>query len=309
MSNENWTTNDIPDLSGKIAIVTGSNGGLGLTAVKALTSKGVQVVMACRNQSKAEAAQKEVVAANPGAKVEVMPLDNADLSSVKAFADTYKSKYDRLDILFNNAGVMAIPRKLTKDGFEMQLGTNHLGHFALTGHLNELLAKTPGSRVGNTSSSAAFNGKINFDDLMGEKKYGRWAAYMQSKLANAVFATELDRRFKAAGQDTISNSFHPGLVIGNLQNESLSQSGAPMMERIAYKIMGAMIGQSFDMGVLPLLYGITATDAKGGVFYGPKKMRVKGYPAEQKCNDVLNDTAVLKRFWEVSQELTGVSYL
>lgn len=309
MSHQNWTANDIPDLTGKIAIVTGSNGGLGLEAVKELTRKGAQVVMACRNLDKADAARKSVLASNPGAKVEVMKLDNADLSSVKAFADAYKEKYDRLDILFNNAGVMAIPRKTTKDGFEMQLGTNHLGHFALTGHLNELLAKTPGARVGNTSSSAAFYGKINFDDLMGENKYKRWDAYGQSKLANAVFATELDRRFKAAGQDTISNSFHPGLVIGNLQEESLNQSGSPFMEKVMYKLFGAMIGQGFDMGVLPLLYGITATEAKGGVFYGPKKMRVKGYPAEQKCNDALNDTATLQRFWEVSQELTGVSYL
>ena len=309
MSNQNWTTNDIPDLSGKLVVATGSNGSLGKACVKALTEKGAQVVMACRNVDKAEAARKSILVENPGASIEVMKLDNADLASVKAFADAFKEKYDRLDILFNNAGVMAIPRKLTKDGFEMQLGTNHLGHFALTGHLNELLAKTPGSRVGNTSSSAAFNAKINFDDLMGEKKYSRWPAYMQSKLANAVFATELDRRFKAAGQDTISNSFHPGLVIGNLQEESLSQSGSPVMEKVLYKVMGGLIGQTPEMGMLPLLFGITATEAKGGVFYGPKKMRVKGYPAEQKCNNILKNQSVLKRFWEVSEELTGVSYL
>ncbi len=309
MSKENWDLNDMPGLEGKVAIVTGSNVGLGLNSVKALASKGAQVVMACRNLSKAEAALKEVLAEQPNAKVEVMQLDNASQASVKAFADAFKAKYDQLDILMNNAGVMAIPRQLTEDGFEMQLGTNHLGHFALTGHLNELLAKTPGSRVHCTSSSAAFNAKLNLDDLMGEKKYGRWTAYGQSKLANAAFATELNRRFKAAGQDTIANSSHPGLVMGNLQTESLSQSDSPLMERIAYKVFGKLIAQDVSMGMLPQLYGATATDAKGGVFYGPKKRRLTGHPGEQQCNKVLDDAAVLKSFWEASEKLTGVSYL
>jgi NAD(P)-dependent dehydrogenase (short-subunit alcohol dehydrogenase family) len=204
---------------------------------------------------------------------------------------------------------MAIPRTLTEDGFEMQLGVNHLAHFALTGHLVDLITKTPKARIHNTSSSAAFRGEINFDDLMGEKSYGRWTAYGQSKLANAVFSTELNRRLQAAGHDTIANSSHPGLVLGNLQANSLEQSGAPFLERVLYRISGALIAQDISMGVLPQLYASTAPEAKGGVFYGPKTFRARGYPAEQKCNDALDDAALLARFWKVSEELTGVNYL
>ena len=186
---------------------------------------------------------------------------------------------------------------------------NHLGHFALIGHLIDLITGTSGARVHNTSSSAAFGGAINFDDLMGEKSYSRWMTYGQSKLANAVFATELNRRLQAAGHDTIANSSHPGLVITNLQANSLEQSGAPFIERILYPVAERLMAQDISMGVLPQLMASTAPDAKGGVFYGPKTMRVRGYPAEQFCNRILKDAAALKRFWEVSEKLTGVSYL
>ena len=168
--------------------------------------------MACRNMSKAETAKADVLAGNPGAKLDLMQLDNASLASVHAFADAFKAKYDRLDILLNNAGVMAIPRQETADGFETQLGVNHLAHFALTGLLIDVITKTPNARIHSTSSSAAFSGKINFDDMMGEENYSRWGAYGQSKLANVLFATELDKRLKAAGHDTIANASHPGLV-------------------------------------------------------------------------------------------------
>lgn len=308
MSNK-WTANDIPDLSDKVVIITGANSGLGLESTKAMAAKGATVVMACRNLRKAEKAKAEVLRAVPKARLDLMQLDNASLDSVRAFADAFRAKYDRLDVLLNNAGVMAIPRTETADGFEMQFGVNHLGHFALTGLLLDVLTKTPGSRVHNTSSSAAFNGRINFDDLMGEQNYGRWTAYGQSKLANAVFATELDRRLKAAEHDTISNASHPGLVMTNLQANSLEESDAPLMERVLYRIAAPLIAQDIDMGVLPQLYASTAPQAKGGVFYGPKTFRVRGYPAEQKCNDALDDPALLKRFWDVSEELTGVSYL
>ena len=307
MSNK-WTQNDIPNLTGKIVVITGANSGLGLESTKAIAAKGATVVMACRNIQKAEGAKAEVLAAQPNAKLDVMQLDNASLDSVRAFAEAFKAKYDRLDILLNNAGLMAIPRTLTEDGFEMQLGVNHLGHFALTGLLLDVITRPPNSRIHNTSSSAAFNGAINFDDLMGEKDYGRWTAYGQSKLANAVFAAELNGRLQAAGHDTISNSSHPGLVLGNLQANSLEQSGAPFMERVLYRLGGALLAQDISMGVLPQLYASTASEAKGGVFYGPKTFRLRGYPAEQKCNDALDDTAALKRFWEMSEELTGIHY-
>ena len=248
----NWTQQDIPDLSGKVAIVTGANSGLGFESTTELARHGATVVMAVRSKEKGEKARADILQEVPEAKLDLMKLDNADLRSVRAFVGVFKEKYDRLDILMNNAGVMAIPRQETADGFEMQLGVNHLAHFALTGLLLDVLTNTPGARVHNVSSSAAFNGQINFDDLMGEEEYSRWAAYGQSKLANAVFATELDRRLKEAGYDTIANSSHPGLVLGNLQANSLEQSGAPLMERILYRVGGALMAQDIGMGVLPL---------------------------------------------------------
>ena len=304
-----WTQNDIPNLTGKVVIITGANSGLGLESTKALASKGATAVMACRNMSKAEKAKAEILASNPNAKLDLMQLDNASLKSVRAFADAFKAKYDRLDILLNNAGVMAIPRQLTEDGFEMQLGVNHLGHFALTGHLIDVITQTPKSRIHNTSSSANYNGAINFDDLMGEKAYGRWSAYGQSKLANVFFTYELNKRLTIAGHDTISNTSHPGLVMGNLQTNSLEQSGSGLLERVAYKIADVVMAQDISMGVLPQLYGSTAVDAKGGVFYGPKTFNLRGYPAEKNANKAANNAADLKRFWEVSEELTGVRYL
>ena len=308
MSNK-WTQNDIPDLTGKVVVITGANSGLGLESTKAIAAKGATVVMACRNTSKAEKAKGEVLNTVSSAKLDVMQLDNASLASVKAFADAFKAKYDRLDILLNNAGVMAIPRTLTEDGFEMQIGVNHLGHFALTGHLLDVITSTSGARIHNTSSSAAFSGSIYFDDMMGEKSYSRWLAYGQSKLANAAFATELNKRLKAAGHDTIANSSHPGLVMTNLQANSLEQSGRPFIERLLYPIAERLMAQDISMGVLPQLMASTAPDAKGGVFYGPKTMRLRGYPAEQSCNSFLNDAAGLKRFWDMSEKLTSVSYL
>lgn len=307
MSNK-WTQNDIPDLSGKVVVITGANSGLGLESTKAIAAKGATIVMACRSLGKAEKAKAEVLQTVPNAKLDVMQLDNASLKSVRAFADAFKAKYDRLDILLNNAGVMAIPRQETADGFEMQLGVNHLGHFALTGHLLDMLTRTPGARVHNTSSSAAFAGKINFDDLMGKESYSRWSAYGQSKLANAFFAKELNRRFEAAGHDTIANSSHPGFVMTNLQTNSVEQSGNSLFERALYTLFGSFLAQDASMGVLPQLYASIAPEAKGGVFYGPKMMRMRGYPAEQPVNNAVNDATALRSFWEMSAELTGVHY-
>jgi NAD(P)-dependent dehydrogenase (short-subunit alcohol dehydrogenase family) len=308
MTMSNWKTNNMPDLTGKVAIVTGANSGLGFESTKELAKQGATVVMAVRTIQKGKEARDEILQEVPGAKLDLMTLDNADLRSVRDFAEAFKEKYDRLDLLMNNAGVMAIPRQETADGFEMQLGVNHLAHFALTGLLLDVLTNTPEARVHNVSSSAAFNGQINLDDLMGEKEYSRWGAYGQSKLANAMFATELNKRLQQAGHDTISNSSHPGLVMGNLQANSLEQSGAPLMERILYRVGGTLMAQDISMGVLPQLYASTAPEAKGGVFYGPETFRLRGYPAEQNCNDALYDADLLKRFWEVSEELTGVNY-
>lgn len=306
--NTKWTQNDIPVLTGKIVIITGANSGLGLASTKALAAKGATVLMACRSPSKGESAKAEVLRMVPDARLELMTLDNADLKSVRAFAEAFRAKYDRLDILLNNAGVMAIPRSQTRNGFETQLGVNHLAHFALTGLLLDVLIATPGSRVHTTSSSAAFAGTINFDDLMGETEYSRWRAYGQSKLANAVFAIELDRRLAAAGQTCMSNSSHPGLVMTNLQARSLQESGRPLGERLLYGLLGPVLSQNIGMGVLPQLYASTAPGARGGVFYGPRTFRLRGYPAEQHCNDALNKPDILEKLWQVSEQLTGVVY-
>ena len=303
-----WTQVDIPDLTEKVVVITGANSGLGLESTKAMAAKGATIVMACRNVGKAQEAKAQVLAGEPAAKLDVMPLDNASLASVRAFADAFKAKYKQLDILLNNAGVMAIPRQLTADGFEMQFGVNHLGHFALTGLLLDLITKTPKARIHNVTSSANWTGRINFDDLMGERSYGRWEAYGQSKLANVFFTFELQKRLSAAGFDTISNTSHPGLVLGNLQANSVEQSGTKM-EAWLYRFSELFMAQDITMGVLPQLFGCTAVDAKGGAFYGPKTFNLRGYPAEQKANKAAYDAAALKRFWDVSEKLTSVTYI
>ncbi|PDV96722.1 oxidoreductase [Candidatus Chloroploca asiatica] len=302
-----WTQLDIPDLTAKVVVITGANSGLGFESARTLASKGATIVMAVRTPAKGEQARAEILKAHPSAVIEVMRLDMADLSSVREFADAFVAKYERLDILLNNAGLMAIPRQETVDGFEMQLGVNHLGHFALTGHLIATLVKTPKARIHNVSSSANFAGRINFDDLMGKRNYGRWEAYGQSKLANIFFTFELQKRLHAAGFDTITNTSHPGLVIGNLQENSVAQSGT-QLEALLYRVIQPILAQDIHMGVLPMLYGMTAPDAKGGVFYGPETFNMRGYPAEQKANKAAYDAAALTRFWEVSEQLTGVRY-
>ncbi len=303
-----WSQRDIPDLTGKVIVVTGANSGLGFESAKTFAEKGATVVMTARNMSKGEKAKTDILQAHPRATVDLMQLDVGNLASVREFVDTFKAKYDRLDVLLNNAGVMAIPRQETPDGFEMQLGVNHLGHFALTGLLLDVITNTPKARIHNVTSSANWSGRINFDDLMGERNYGRWRAYGQSKLANIFFTFELQKRLTAAGFDTITNTSHPGLVLGNLQTNSVEQSGT-RIEALFYNFSKLFMAQDIKMGMLPQLYGCTATEAKGGVFYGPRTFNMRGYPKEQKANKAAYDAAALKRFWEVSEELTGVKYL
>ncbi len=304
---KNWTQKDIPSLDGKVIVITGANSGLGFECSRILAEKGATIVMAVRTIAKGEQAKADILKDNPQAQLDVMALDVGDLSSVRAFADAFKAKYDRLDILLNNAGVMAIPRQETADGFEMQLGVNHLGHFALTGLLLDLIVKTPNARIHNVTSSANYTGTINFDDLMGEKSYGRWEAYGQSKLANVFFTFELQKRLISAGFDTITNTSHPGLVLTNLQANSVEQSGTGF-EAFLYRLIEPIMAQDISMGVLPMLYGSTAEEAKGGVFYGPRLFNMRGYPAEKKANKEANDAQALKRFWDISEELTGVNY-
>lgn len=303
----NWTEKEIPDLTGKVIVVTGANSGLGLECSRIFAEKGATVVMAVRNVSKGEKAKSDILKAHPNASLDMMTLDVGNLGSVREFAAAFKAKYDRLDILLNNAGVMAIPRQETADGFEMQIGVNHFGHFALTGLLIDVIVKTPKARIHNVTSSANYMGTINFDDLMGENDYSRWSAYGQSKLANVFFTFELQKRLTAAGFDTITNTSHPGVVMTNLQTNSIEQSNANL-ESMLYRIIGPLMTQDISMGILPMLYGSTATDAKGGVFYGPRTFNMRGYPAEKKANKEAYDADALKRFWKVSEELTGVKF-
>ncbi|GAB5491531.1 MAG: oxidoreductase [Phototrophicaceae bacterium] len=304
---KNWSAKDIPNLNGKIIVITGANSGLGFECSKVLAQKGATIIMAVRTVAKGEQAKANILKQNPTASIDVMRLDVGDLSSVREFAEAFKATYDRLDILLNNAGVMAIPRQETADGFEMQLGVNHLGHFALTRLLLDVIVKTPNARIHNVTSSANYSGSINFDDLMGEKDYGRWSAYGQSKLANVFFTYELQKRLTSAGYDTITNTSHPGLVLTNLQANSVEQSGTGI-EAFLYRLLGPLMAQDVSMGILPMLYGSVAEDAKGGVFYGPRTFNLRGYPAEKKANSDANDAQALKRFWEISEDLTGINY-
>jgi NAD(P)-dependent dehydrogenase (short-subunit alcohol dehydrogenase family) len=305
--NQKWTQEEIPDLTGKIIVITGANSGLGFECSKTLAEKGATVVMAVRNMEKGKEARTDILKEQPNASLDLMELDVGSLDSVHEFAAAFKAKYDRLDILLNNAGVMAIPRQEMADGFEMQLGVNHLGHFALTGLLLDVIVNTPNARIHNVTSTANFTGSINFDDLMGEEDYNRWGAYGQSKLANVFFTFELHKRLSAAGFDTMANVSHPGLVIGNLQANSVEQSGSNI-EALLYRIARPILAQDISMGVLPMLYGMTAEEAKGGVLYGPRYFHHLGYPSETKANKAAYDEEARKRFWEISEELTGVTF-
>ena len=294
-----WTAQDIPDQTGRIAIVTGANSGIGYETALALASNGATVVMACRNLDKANEAAAQIGATNPSGEAVVMHLDLGDLDSVRQFAEEYRSRYDGLDMLINNAGIMVPPYGITAQGFETQFGVNHLGHFALTGLLLDMLLSTPASRIVTVSSLAHRGGDIRFDDLQWESRdYNASLAYGQSKLANLLFTYELQRRLDAAGQAAIAVAAHPGWTATNLQQYStLARFG------------NSILAQSPPMGALPTLYAATSPDVKGGGFYGPGSlMGLRGYPTEAESNEKSHDQAVAARLWTVSEELTGVTY-
>ena len=302
-----WTVADMPSQAGKIAVVTGGNSGLGYETVLALAGKGAQVVLACRNLDKGTQARAQVLAQVPQATIEVMALDLSSLASIRVFAEAYRARYDKLDLLINNAGVMAPPRQETADGFELQFGTNHLGHFALTGLLLDRIARTPGSRIVNVTSGAQHMGKINFADLQSEQSYSRYGAYSQSKLANVLFTFELQRRLEAAGIEAISTTAHPGLSATNLNTVSISESG---LERILYGLMMPLIAQSQTQGALPQLYAATMPDVKGGDHFAPNGlMEIRGYPKRKSAAKAAYNEAEAKRLWQVSESLTGIRYL
>jgi protochlorophyllide reductase len=297
-----WTTADIPDQTGRIALITGANSGLGLESARALAGRGATVVLACRSRRKGEAARDSLLPAATGG-LEVLELNLADLASVRAAARSMADQYGRLDILLNNAGVMGTPRRLTHDGFELQFGTNHLGHFALTNALLPLLEGRPGARIVTVTSGAQYFGRIAFDDLQGEVRYDRWAAYGQSKLANVMFALELQERFKAAGSPAISLAAHPGLARTNLQPASVAAASSKL-EGLAYRLMDPLF-QSAAMGALPQLYAATAPEAGGGEHYGPDQWGgMRGWPTQVRIAPAALDPNQRRRLWEVSEALT-----
>jgi len=292
-----WTAADIPDQSGRIAVVTGANSGIGKEAARELARRGAQVVIAARNLEKGRDAVTEI----GGSGVRVEQLDLADLDSVRTFAERFDGP---LDLLINNAGVMAPPRRLTKDGFESQLGTNHLGHFALTGLLLPRLLQVPQSRVVTVSSPAHRMGTIKFEDLQREHGYINWLAYGQSKLANLMFCFELQKRATAAGTELGSMAAHPGYARTNLQF-----AGPPWYEQLVMRVTNPILGQSAAMGALPTLYAATAADLPGGSFVGPDGfMEQRGHPHIVTAAGKAYDEDAWRRLWEVSEELTGVHY-
>jgi NAD(P)-dependent dehydrogenase (short-subunit alcohol dehydrogenase family) len=302
----NWTASDIPELGGRRAIVTGANSGLGLEIALELARHGARVVLACRDTGKGDEAARGISAAVSEANVEVARLDLAELASVREFAEAHSG--DGLDLLVNNAGVMALPRRVTRDGFEMQLGTNHLGHFALTGLLLPALLERPGARVVTMSSGAHQMGRIRFDDLQGERRYQRWLAYGQSKLANLLFAFELARRAALADLDLTSVAAHPGYAATNLQLAGPQMEGSGLKERLA-KLGNRVFAQSSAQGALPALYAASMPGVVGGEYFGPDRVGgMRGNPARAQTNRAARDPELARRLWTVSEELTGVRY-
>ncbi|HLM27682.1 MAG TPA: oxidoreductase [Thermoleophilaceae bacterium] len=302
-----WTTEDIPDQSGRTAVVTGANSGLGAATARELARKGATVVLACRNTAKGDEAAAAIRDAAPGARVEVAKLDLADLTSVHAFAEGLE--HERLDLLINNAGLMAIPRRETKDGFEMQLGTNHLGHFALTGLLLERMERGSEPRVVTLSSGAHRTVRgVNFGNLQGERHYFRWTAYGQSKLANLLFAFELQRRSDAAGSAVRSMAAHPGYAATNLQTRGGSGNGLlTRAEDVLMWVANTVVAQSEEMGALPTLYAATEPGLPGGSYAGPDGLgEQRGHPRLVGCSGAARDEEAARRLWEVSEELTQV---
>ena len=307
MSNR-WTTANIPDQTGRRAIVTGANSGLGFETALALAAAGAHVTLAVRDLGKGEAAAAQIREHAPEARLDVRRLDLADLASIDEFAWLWREAYpDGLDLLVNNAGIMAIPRRETANGFEMQLGTNHLGHFALTGRLLEGIR--PDGRIVTVSSQAHRMGRMDFDDLMGERKYGAWRAYGQSKLANLLFMRGLAVRLGRAGSTVASVAAHPGYASTHLQAVGPEMRGQGWMT----KVMGAVntvMAQSAAMGALPTLYAATAPAIRSGDYVGPDGFgEQRGHPKLVGMTDSARDDAAANRLWAVSEDLTGVHYL
>ncbi|MFF5718046.1 oxidoreductase [Streptomyces buecherae] len=301
---QQWSAEQMPDQSGRVCVVTGANSGLGLATTRALARHGGHVVLAVRDEEKGRRAVARITAEQPNASLEVRPLDLADLDSVRAFAERLRADHPRLDLLVNNAGVMAPPRSLSAQGHEVQFACNHLGHFALTGLLLDALAAGRDPRVVTVSSINHHKARLRFDDIHGERGYAPMAFYNQSKLANAVFGRELHRRLSAAHSPVRSVLAHPGYTATNLQ------SSAPVGRwRLLLGIATPIFAQRAERGALPQLYAATAPDVAGGEFIGPAGPgELRGAPTRVRPSATADDAAVGRRLWELSEELTDVRY-
>jgi NAD(P)-dependent dehydrogenase (short-subunit alcohol dehydrogenase family) len=304
-----WTAADLPRLTGRQVIVTGANSGLGYQTALALAGCGAEVTMAVRSTERGAEAAASIRSLQPAAQVSVEALDLADLASVRGFADRWSQAHPSgLDLLINNAGVMAIPKRATEDGFEMQFGTNHLGHFALTGLLLPALVASPNARVVTVSSQAHRMGRMNFQDLMGTKKYRSWGAYGQSKLANLLFTEELQSRITTAGMSIKAMAAHPGLASTNLQAAGPKMRGSSIGARIS-SLSTSLVAQSAAMGALPTLFAATMPDLPGNTYVGPDGfLEQRGHPRIVDRSQAAKNTDDARRLWQASEELTGVHY-
>lgn len=300
--NEKWTESSVPDQTGRIAVVTGANTGLGLETARVLAARGATVVLAVRDVEKGRAALATITGAHRDAKVTIVPLDLSSLASIRAAADRLRADYDRIDLLLNNAGVMYTPQSSTADGFELQFGTNHLGHFAFTGLLLDRMRAVPGSRVVSVSSIGhRILSAIDFDDLTFRKGYNRVAAYGRSKLSNLLFTYELERRLRSAGAATTALAAHPGVATTELVRHSRA------LQWLAS--VGGSLAQSPLMGALATLRAATDPDASGGQYFGPRGVgELMGYPVRVKSSKRSHDEEIQRRLWQTSEQLTGVTY-
>lgn len=302
-----WTEQDIPLQTGRVAIVTGANSGLGFYTTKALAKKGARIIMACRNLEKGEEARQKILQMSPAFAPEVWHLDLASLKSVEEFSLKFKSSFQSLDLLINNAGLMAIPYGKTSEGFEMQFGVNYLGHFALTSHMWPLLIDTAFARVVNVSSLAHRMGSIRFEDPHWEKNYSKWGAYGMSKLSNLLFTIELARRLKASSSDMITAAAHPGWAATELQSKGAKMKGS-RFEAGTFNLANSVLAQSAERGALPSLYAATAKDVKSGGYYGPDGfLRMTGWPSLDHPSTKRANKDVAGKLWELSEQLTGLN--
>lgn len=297
MANITWTPEQMPDLTGRQIIITGANSGLGLESATLLAGRNAEIILACRNADKGQQAVTQIRARHPQAKLQLMSLDLADQQSIRDFAEAVRARYQRIDILLNNAGLMAPPLSRTRDGFEMQFGTNHLGHFALTALLLPLLENADDARVITVSSVAHNFGNIYFGNLNAEKRYFRWTFYGQSKLANLIFAQELHRRLQQRGSHIKSIAVHPGYSDTNLQNGTV------------FAFLNRFLAQPQHMGCYPSVYAASMPELKSGDYYGPNGwLEIAGYPAPARMRKLARNQKVAQRLWQESEKLTGLHF-